>query len=250
MSTQFNLAGSRTAAAALLLGFAGCQSLPTLESIKYGYSPSRADVQPEPPKADDYNDVAAGWAPERPAAGTAGVQPAMYGRDGRPVGVASPDGSPVGNAAPGAITQTTHPMNDGVARDDGSGGSRGTMLEKYLAVVEELDILRPQNEDLQLALEMSEMRANDLTEQLKALQVAYDELGASKQTSDSQNFELAARLATAQIARLEAERALLEATLEWRKMSAANNQPLAQGNGRPASSSGSFQPASGGARRK
>ena len=242
-------AGLRTAAAALLLGLVGCQGLPTLESIKYGYSPSRADIQPEPPTADDYNDVAAAWAPERQLADS-GAQQAMYGRDGRIVGQNTIDGSPVAASGPGAITETIHPMNDGVEKDAGAGGSRGTMLEKYLAVVEELDLLRPQNEDLQLALEMSEMRANDMTEQLKALQVAYDELGASKQASDSQNFELAARLATAQIARLEAERALLEATLEWRKMSAANNQPLNPGGGRQASSSGGFQPTSGGARRK
>lgn len=250
MFTYPSSASLRTAAATLLLGLVGCQALPTLESIKYGYSPSRADIQPEPPRADDYNDIAAAWAPDRPMAGRGGAAPAAYGFDGHPVGAATMDGSPAISPAPGGITETIHPMNDGVERETGASGSRGTMLEKYLAVVEELDILRPQNEDLQLALEMSEMRANDLTDQLKALQAAFDELGAAKQSADNQTFELGARLATAQIARLEAERALLEATLEWRKMSAANNQPLNQEGARPAMGSGGFQPANGGARRK
>jgi hypothetical protein len=217
--------------AAALLGLVGCQALPTLESIKYGYSPSRADVQPAPPKLDDYNDVAAGWAPERQLADQTQSPTGLYGRDGRPVGVQSRDGSPVVASAPGAVTQTPHPMNDGVVSEAAVGGSRGTMLDKYLAVVDELEILRPENEDLHLALEMSELRANDFSEQLKSMQIAYDELGKSKQAADSQTYELAARLATAQIARLEAERALLEATLEWRKMSVENNRPLGGDSG-------------------
>ena len=224
----------RLAAAAGLFGLVGCQALPTIESIKYGYSPSRADIQPEPPKLDDYNDVAAGWAPERQLADRTVSPTGLYGRDGQPVGAGPRDGSPVGASAPGAVTQTARPMNDGVAVDPGSGGSRDTILERYLGLVEELEILRPENEDLHLALEMSEMRANDFSEQLKSLQLSYDELGKSKQAADSQTYELAARLATAQIARLEAERALLEATLEWRKMSAANNRPLAGRQGEEA----------------
>ncbi|MEM8712384.1 MAG: hypothetical protein AAGG01_15640 [Planctomycetota bacterium] len=216
--------------AALLSVMSSCQSLPTLESIKYGYSPSRADIRPEPPAADDYNDIAAGWAPERTASGAPAASTAtLYGRDGQPVGSSTADGSPVRPAQPGLVTQTPHPMNDGVGADGTPGGSRGTMLDKYLALVEELEELRPRNEDLTLALEMSELRANDLSQQLKSLQITFDSLGAEKQQSDSQAFELAARLATAQIARLEAERALLEATLEWRRMSAENNKPLSAG---------------------
>lgn len=222
--------------AALLAVMSSCQSLPTLESIKYGYSPSRADVRPEPPAADDYNDIAAGWAPERAANGApAATSATLYGRDGQPVGASVADGSPVRPSTPGIVTETSRPMNDGVGVDGSPGGSRGTMLEKYLALVEELEVLRPRNEDLQLALEMSELRANDLSEQLKSLQITFDSLGAEKQQSDSQAFELAARLATAQIARLEAERALLEATLEWRRMSAENNKPLSAGAPMPGS---------------
>ncbi len=236
MSIPLSLSSLRLALAAALFGLVGCQALPTLESIKYGYSPSRADVQPAPPKLDDYNDVAAGWAPERQLADQTASPTGLYGRDGRPVGIQPGDGSPVGASAPGAVVQTRHPMNDGVATGPTVGGSRDTILDKYLAVVDELETLRPENEDLHLALEMSEMRANDFSEQLKSMQIAYDDLGKSKQAADSQTYELAARLATAQIARLEAERALLEATLEWRKMSAENNRPLAGDKVQPGAS--------------
>ncbi len=229
--SHINLAsGLRAAAAAALLGLVGCQGLPTLESIKYGYDPDRVEIQQELPRMDDYNNVGAGWASPHSTAGAQATTAVQYGRDGRPIGASSPDGSPVGSSTAGAVTQTTRPMNDGLA-ETGSTGSRGTILEKYLAVVEELEILRPQNEDLDLALEMSEMRANDLTEQLKSLQMDFQNLSADKQVADSDNYELAARLATAQIARLEAERALLEATLEWRKMSAANNGEAGLGSG-------------------
>jgi len=53
-----------------------------------------------------------------------------------------------------------------------------------------------------------------------------DELSTVKTQVEQQNLDLAARLATAQIARLEAERSLLEATIEWRAMNSRNNDPL------------------------
>jgi hypothetical protein len=55
-----------------------------------------------------------------------------------------------------------------------------------------------------------------------------DELSTVKTQVEQENFDLAARLATAQIARLEAERSLLEATIEWRAMNARNNEPTTE----------------------
>ena len=237
MSICTSLPCLRLAAATVLLGLVGCQGLPTLESIKHGYRPPSPSIQSEQPRADDYNDVAAGWAPESHLGGTAAKPTALYGRDGRPVTMQPGDGSPVGASAPGAVTETKRPINGGVAADPTAGGSRDTMLEKYLGLVDEIEALRPENEDLHLALEMSELRANDYAEQLKSIQLQYDELGKSKQNADGQAYELAARLATAQIARLEAERALLEATLEWRRMSAASSDPMDESQ-HPAASAG------------
>lgn len=189
---------------------ASCMNSPTLESIRYGYSPSRVAAQAATPIPDDYNDMASGWAPER--LGETGA--ILYGFDGTPVGA----------SRPGTVTKTKEPINSGV--DPAPPGSRGTLLDLYTAAAEKLQVLTTRNEDLQMGMDRAENRAYDLDQQLKALQIAYDTLGKEKLDVESRNLELAGRLATAQIARLEAERALLEATLEWRRMSAENNKPL------------------------
>jgi len=195
---------------ALVAATASCMNTPTLESIRYGYSASRVAAQAESPIPDDYNDMAAGWAPERPGS----AETPLYGFDG----------SPVGANQPGTITETNKPINSGV--DPEPTGSRGTLLNLYTAAAENVQVLTTRNEDLQMGMDRAENRAYDLDQQLKALQAAYDTLGGEMQAVQTQNQELAGRLATAQIARLEAERALLEATLEWRRMSAENNKPL------------------------
>ncbi len=194
---------------ALAAATASCMSSPSLESIRYGYSPSRVAAQVATPIPDDYNDMAAGWAPEHREEAAI-----LYGFDG----------TPVGSSRPGTITETKQPINNGV--DPAPPGSRDTLLDLYTKAAENVQILTTRNEDLQMGMDRAENRAYDLGEQLKALQAAYDTLGQEKQTADTQSLELAGRLATAQIARLEAERALLEATLEWRRMSAENNKPL------------------------
>ena len=189
---------------------ASCMSSPTLESIRYGYSASRVAAQAEAPISDDYNDMAAGWAPNRPDA----AGPILYGFDG----------TPVGSSRPGTITETKRPINNGV--DPEPAGSRGTLLDLYTDAAQKVQVLTVRNEDLEMGMDRAENRAYDLNQQLQALQAQYDILGNEKQGMETQVLELAGRLATAQIARLEAERSLLEATLEWRRMSAANNQPL------------------------
>lgn len=204
----------RLALAGLLVPLAAlgaCANVPTLESIKYGYSPSRVTAAQETPIPDDYNDMAAGWAPERDPEQE---PPPLYGRDGTPVGA----------SAPGQVTQTARPINDGV--DPAPAGTRSVLLDMYAESNKERERLQVANEDLEMALRLSEQRAQDLEQQLLALQAQYDQLGAEKQTADQRCFDLAARLATAQIARLEAERALLQATIEWRRMSRDNNRAL------------------------
>jgi hypothetical protein len=207
----------RTTVAAALFACAACQTAPTLESIRYGYSPSRVQSETQAPTADDYNDMAAGWAPERAPE----TEPVLYGRDG----------SPVGASAPGTVTTTAEPINGGVDVEGPGGGSRSLLLDLYHEAVEDREQLTRANDDLQAALEMSENRAASLSEQLRSLQVQFDQLGTEKTQLQQQSFDLAARLATAQIARLEAERALLEATLEWRRMSAQNNSAAGDGGG-------------------
>ena len=202
-----------TLAAVTLLACAACRTTPTLESIRFCYSPSRVEAQTAEPTADDYNDVAAGWAPEREP----GNNPVLRGWDGAPVGASTP----------GSVTMSAKPINGGIDVDGPGGGSRSLLLDLYTEAVEEREDLKRANSDLQVALEMSETRSMELQQQLTGLQGEYDQMGMHKDQVEQQSFDLAARLATAQIARLEAERALLEATLEWRRMSQANNRPLA-----------------------
>ncbi|MEC7232824.1 MAG: hypothetical protein VX015_09030 [Planctomycetota bacterium] len=203
-------------AAALTLG--ACATIPTLESIKYGYSSPRAVAVQEEPIPDDYNDMAAGWAPQtRPEE----QRPTEYGFDG----------SPVGASVPGQVTEMKRPINDGV--DQAPQGTRNLLLDLYAENQKEVERLTTANEDLSIALELAETRAADFEQQLKDLQVQFDRLGADKQAADQKSFDLAARLATAQIARLEAERALLEGMIEWRRRSAVNNRPLDEGGEKP-----------------
>ena len=203
--------------AAVTLG--ACANIPTLESIKYGYSPSRpVAIEEEEPIPDDYNDMAAGWAPEaRPEE----QRPIEYGFDG----------SPVGSSVPGQVTEMKRPINDGV--DQAPQGTRNLLLDLYAENQKEVERLTMANEDLSIALEMAETRAADFEQQLKDLQAQFDQLGVDKQAADQKSFDLAARLATAQIARLEAERALLEGMIEWRRQNAANNRPLTEEGEKP-----------------
>lgn len=205
----------------LALGTTACSGLPTLESIKYGYRSDGVEATVAQPTLDEHNDIAAGWAPDLAPASTSAaqqpaVQPVLYGRDG----------SPVGAAEPGSITTTPGPINDGVSKETAQGGSRSLLLDLYGDTVEERDELLRANEDLQAALDLAEQRTAELSGELESLKAKFDALGVEKQALDTQLFDLAARLATAQVARLESERALLEATIEWRRMSQANNSPL------------------------
>lgn len=200
------------------LTLSACSSVPTLESIKYGYSPSRAVSAVEEPIPDEINNQAAGWAPQ---VSPEQQQPTEYGFDG----------SPVGASVPGVVTETKRPINDGVAETP--PGTRSLLLDLYTENQKEVERLTVANDDLRIALEMAETRAADFEQQLKALQAQFDQLGAEKQAADQKSFDLAARLATAQIARLEAERALLQGMLEWRRMVAANNDPLTKGGENP-----------------
>ncbi|MEE2939466.1 MAG: hypothetical protein VX460_03675 [Planctomycetota bacterium] len=198
--------------------FGACANVPTLESIKYGYSPPRAVAAQEEPTPDDYNDMAAGWAPQT---WPDEQRPTEYGFDG----------SPVGASRPGQVTEMRRSINDGV--DKAPQGTRNLLLDLYAENQKEVERLSTANEDLSIALELAETRAADFEQQLNDLQAQFDQLGADKQAADQKNFDLAARLATAQIARLEAERALLESMIEWRRRNAANNLPLTEEGERP-----------------
>jgi len=138
----------------------------------------------------------AGW-------GHAGGAAVMYARDGTPVPPPS-----------GPVATTGKPIRD---LADPSEGSRPYMLELYQSVIEQNEELVAEVESLTAALraEREERQAVDagrdgLEQEVRALEQRLEELGL-------QNLDLARRLTTAQIRRLEAEKLLLETTIAAEK---------------------------------
>lgn len=135
------------------------------------------------------------------------VMPTLYGRDGSPV-TAQPAGTVINDRQP------THELEE-------PDGSRMYILELYQQAIEARESLEMEVEALTAALD----KANDALEE-----TAYraDELllRVEKQQNEierleGQGLELASRLTTAQIRRLEAEKLLLEAKLEWQRLQEA-----------------------------
>ncbi|MEZ6016033.1 MAG: hypothetical protein R3F49_13015 [Planctomycetota bacterium] len=145
----------------------------------------------------------------RPAEGT----PVLYGRDGSPVGVASP----------GFVSESPKAINAGV---DQSGGSRVVLLELYSNLKQEHEALQLDYEAM--AAESSTGTATVIEQRAKiaSLEAQLSALTARNKELEESELTMAQRLAEAQIKRLEAERALLEASIDWRRMNAANTRAM------------------------
>lgn len=121
------------------------------------------------------------------------------------------DGSPVGSAPAGVVRRVdepaAHPLEE-------SGGSRLVLLDLYQRAVEERDEYLLEVEAQHAALEQAEQRAREQEARYGELRAAHDALAAENQRLAAENLDLAARLTTAQIRRLEAEKAWLEAAIE------------------------------------
>ena len=136
------------------------------------------------------------------------------------------DGSPVPDQNGGAVTTT-----DGTARDLGEDdGSRPYLLELYQSAVD-------QKEKLELEVTALQRQLDDAGRQQAAQQAENDALQQKVKayedeiaTRDRDNLELAARLATAQIRRLEAEKLVLETTLEWTHFQAQRPEATEDGS--------------------
>ena len=153
--------------------FAGCQALPAPWGTKQG--------------------------PKMPAEKTAPIagEPVLYAHDGSIV-------------TPGASSATT-----GLPRRDvlGAEGSRAKILELYQRVVDERDRLQLSltERDGELAalhkqFDAESSRAKDLEARMKSAEQSASEL-------TNQNLDLAGRVTTAQIRRLEAEKKWLELSI-------------------------------------
>lgn len=184
-----------------------CANAPTIsDMLPFGRS-TEPRVRTGPVEQSAYNDQAAGWETMRPAEGT----PVLYGRDGSPVG-ASPSGE---------VVQSPEKINSGV---ETAGGSRAVLLDLYSKLMTDHDELLA---DFDAVAEENEAATKTMSRQAGRIAELEGQVATlTKRNSDleSSQLELAGRLAQAQIGRLEAERALLEASLEWRRMNAANTR--------------------------
>lgn len=145
-------------------------------------------------------DTQASANPGVPAAGWSGLpEPALYARDGSVV-----------QGTPPAGASTSDPRHDVGVRD----GSRMYLLELYQKTVEEKEALAHEVQNLQAAL----ARAGEAQ---AAIEKERDDARAQNARSSKEleqartdNTDLAARLVTAQIRRLEAEKLVLEGRIE------------------------------------
>lgn len=125
------------------------------------------------------------------------------------------DGSVVEGQSSGSVAVDEPQRNREVGEDT---GSRMYLLERFQETVEENESLQFEVQGLAAALEKTEARVAELETQLSELQQGYDARGAEVESLKNDNLALAERLTTAQIRRLQAEKLLIEAKLDWEQM--------------------------------
>jgi hypothetical protein len=128
----------------------------------------------------------------------------LYGRDG----------SIVGEQRPG--TTAVQPSTAKMA--SGKTDSRGTILELYQMALREKEQLTFELQAMTGALKQSEGREARTGVMVAELKTQLAEMNTRGEKLAGQNMELGERLATAQIRRLQAEKLLLEAKLDGRRV--------------------------------
>jgi hypothetical protein len=148
-------------------------------------------------------------------------QPLLYARDG----------SVVGQQQPGTLAMTSQA---GQSAAGAEVGSRWTLLEQYQSTIEENEGLQLELTALSQALELSQTREAELAQRVDGLSIEFAQAGERMKTLEGQNVELASRLTTAQIRRLQSEKLLLEAKLDWKRVETViNGSPAASASTEP-----------------
>jgi len=126
-------------------------------------------------------------------------EPKLYARDG----------SVVDAKRPGTVT-----LQDTLGHDlSPTNGGRMYILELYQKVIDERDGLQLEVKALRKDNERSRAALAEAEARVTQLQADLDRAMAEKQSLIDENLELAGRLTTAQIRRLEAEQMLLESRI-------------------------------------
>jgi len=160
----------------------------------------------------------------------------LYARDGTPVSTRS-------QAIPSATMPQQSPPPQRTVQPPGE--SRTYLLELYQVAIEDNERLALELDSLGITLNEMIATCRSLEEERRAWMIEREELVAEKQRLEGQNFELAERLTTAQIRRLEAEGMLLEAALERTRAAAAEEAAEAEEDADSTKASWASRPDSG-----
>lgn len=135
------------------------------------------------------------------------------------------DGSVVANEPAGSITAASEPTRDVAPH----AGSRMYLLDLYQKAMDEKDALAVEVKGLNSALSQEQTSLESMTKDRDTLAARVKELEAQNEHAAVENADLAARLTTAQIRRLEAEKLLLEAQIEWQRAQAEEADAMRKG---------------------
>ena len=91
------------------------------------------------------------------------------------------------------------------------------LIELYQQVLDERDALLAEVQDLSAILERTQVRLEDTSLRATELEGHVQSLEQGKRALMGQNQDMASRLTTAQIRRLEAEKLLLETRVSWHR---------------------------------
>jgi hypothetical protein len=146
-------------------------------------------------------DLPAGPVPD------AGSPAVLYARDGSVVQSGGQAGTP-----------TTGPTAARLPQE----GSRTFMLELYQRAIDEKEALALEIKNLEATLTKSRSELAAALKQHEALERQHAALEAERARLQEENFDLAGRLVTAQVRRLESEKILLESKIEWQRLEERN----------------------------
>ena len=189
-------------ASALCVGaLAGACAMPRLQAVEAQPDAAAASSEVLPSGQT-------GWAsqPRR--------EPLLYARDG----------SVVNSQRAGTVAVAPQTGQDSTGRD----GSRWTLLERYNEAVSNQEQLEYEVHALSSELDVADTSMARMSVEIDTLKNLVVELEGQTELLQGENLELANRLTTAQIRRLQSEKLLLEAKLDWKRVQAVINQPAAK----------------------
>jgi len=146
-------------------------------------------------------DLPAGPVPD------AGGPAVLYARDGSVVQAGGQAGAPGNGPAATRLPQE---------------GSRTFMLELYQRAIDEKEALALEIKNLEATLAKSRSELAAALKQREALEREHAALESERARLQEENFDLAGRLVTAQVRRLESEKILLESKIEWQRLEERN----------------------------